>query len=344
MSTSRSKKIRIFASIAVLAAAIALVLWFKGDDWFGEKPARTKPAREYQDEPPRPATPENATNAAAVNATEPEPDTDEYEPGDLVTPQFVLDLAQYAASNYHPAGTRHNAEDAGMTTLSFKKLNMRYGIGMTGLDVGARDVDRARNKVFGLILNPIVLRTIYTLYKDEFVDALIREGFSQTRLFRTSSGDLAEREMKPSHVREMLAIYADMARDVGLVFRSFAANPGLVDVMADYFEAKGRVHAAYGEFAALEARGKTGEAMTRVSEEIRTAILAREAYKSEILKKSTPSEESFGLSNGEVMDIASWIYRRVSEDSERMSSIGALASLFMEFSNVLEQAAKSKFE
>lgn len=348
MSMSRNKKITIAIAL-ILAAGLAILLWIKGGDWFGEdQSAVQKPTREYQDDLPQPAPPQaqnatNATSAAAENATRPQSSAAEYQPGDLVTPQFILDLARYAVANYHPAHTRHNASDTGLTTLNFKKLNMRYGVDMTGLDVGTRDVEAGRNKIFGLIMNPIVLRTIYTLYYDDFVDALIREGLSQTRMFRADGG-LAERSMEPAHVREMLALYAKMSRDVGLVYRSFAANPDLISLMADYFEARDRVHAAYGEFAALEAQGKAGEAMNRVSDEIRNAILEREALKSDILKKSTPTEKSFALSNGEVMDISSWIYRRVSEDPDRMSSIGALASLFLEFSDILEQAAKAPLQ
>ena len=349
MSMSRKKKIFI-ASAIVLAAGLAVLLWFKWGDWFGEKQAEPpKQTREYQEDLPEPAPlpaseATNATNATApVNATSTEPVEREYEPGDLVTPQFILDLARYAVSNYHPAGTRHNADGIGVTTLSFKKLNMRYGVDMTGLDVETRDVEQGRRKIFDLILNPIVLRTIYTLYYDDFVDALIREGLSQSRMFRTESG-FVERPMQPVQVREMLAVYSNLSRDVGLVFRSYASNPGLTDLIADYLAAKARVHDAYGEFAALEAQGRSGEALSRVSDEIRNSILEREALKNKILEKATPTEKTFSLSDGEVLDVVSWIYRRVAEDPDKMTSMGALASIFLEFSAVLEQTSKSELQ
>lgn len=347
MSMSRNKKIAVIA-LLVLAAGAALLLWVKRGDWFGagrETVSEQAQERDYQRELPEfaPLPAQNATNAtsaAPANATIQEKE-DGFKPGDLVTPRFILDLARYAVSNYHPAGTRHNDRKSGIATLSFKKLNMRYGVNLTGLDVDARDVDKARSTVFELILNPVVLNAIYKFYADDFVDALIQEGRTQTRSFRTKGGGFEERPMEPGQVREMLALYAKMAGDTAMVFRSFSSNPGLVQTMADYFASVARVHAAYEEFAALEAQGRTGEALSRVSVEIRDAIMAREALKSEILKKTTPSERSFGLSDGEVMDIASWIYRRVSNDAGRLSSIGSIATIFLDFSGELEDAAKS---
>jgi len=345
---SKKQKI-IIAGAVVLAVGLALLLKFKGGEWFGTgEPTVSEqaPRREYQQDLPGPSAmadpgQENATSAEA-DQTVPEQADEGYTPGDLVTPQFVLDLARYAASNYHPAGTRHNAEDQGVLTLSFKKLNMRYGVTMTGLDVDTRDVESARDTIFGLILNPIVLRTIYNLYQDDFIAALAQETQSQTRLFRTASGDYAVRPMQPVHTAEMFELLAHMTRDVGLVFRSFAANPGLVGVMAEYQDARQRVHAAYGEFASLEAQGKSGEALNRVSDEIRDAIITREGLRSAVLAKIVPQEEDFALSDGDVMDIAAWIHRRVSPDIERMPSMGALASLFLEFSEALQQNATSR--
>lgn len=345
---SKKQKI-IIAATVVLAVGLALLLKFKGGDWFGAKEptiTQTAPGREYQEELPKtaPLSAENQENATLAEGKEsPEPRTGQgYAPGDVVTPQFVLDLARYAASNYHPAHTRHNAEDAGLNTLSFKKLNMRYGVTMNGLDVDVRNVEQARDTVFGLILNPIVLRTIYNVYKDDFLAALVQEAGSQTRLFRTATGDFEVRPMEPAHIREMLELQSAMSRDVGLVFRSFAANPGLMGVLSEYFDAVDRVNAAYGEFATLEAQGKAGEALTRVSDEIRDAIISREGLRSAILSKTVPEEAGFGLSDGDVMDIASWIYRRVSPDADRMAAMGALASLFLEFAQELRQNATSQ--
>lgn len=345
---SKKQKI-IIAAAVILAVGLVLLLKFKGNEWFGTKePAitDTAPRREYQEDLPRTTSlPADAQENATIAEDQTPPETGEeqgYTPGDVVTPQFVLDLARYAASNYHPAHTRHNAEDTGLNTLSFKKLNMRYGVTMTGLDVDVRNVEQARDTVFGLILNPIVLRTIYNVYKNEFMAALVQEAGSQTRLFKIASGDFEVRTMEPAHIQEMLNLQSAMSRDVGLVFRSFAANPGLMGVMGEYFGAVDRVHAAYGEFASLEAQGKTGEALTRVSDEIREAIISREGLRSAILNKAVPEEAGFRLSDGDVMDIASWIYRRVSPDAERMASMGALASLFLEFAEELQQNATSQ--
>jgi hypothetical protein len=326
--------------VLVLAAGLAAYFFLLRDDESTPAPAGNATVdtrdREYETELPGPMNATGNATAAepAANATMRAAEGAK----DIVTPGFIEDLAEYAAANYHPAGTRNNAGSRGMSTLSFKKVNMRYGVDMTGLEVGTRNVDAAREKIFSLVLNPIILRTLYNFFADDFINALVEAGLSRTREFRTAEG-FEERRLNRAQVREMLLIYSRMAQDVGLVFRSFAANPGLAEVMGEYMQAKARVHASYGEFAALEAQGRSGEALDRVSEEIRTAIIRRENLKQEILHKATPRGPDFSLSQGEVLDIVGWIHRRVFADPERHRSMGAMASLFQELSGDLEKTA-----
>ncbi|GAB6177471.1 hypothetical protein JCM16814_23620 [Desulfobaculum senezii] len=273
---------------------------------------------------PQPAAPAQETNASQVrgNATPSEQRTDA-----VVTPDFIRDLARLCATNYHPPRTRHNPSGSGLTTLTFKKLNMHYGIELTGLRTGSRDVLEGRTAVLRHLMSPIVLRTVYALFGDAFVAALAEEGMHQTREFKAPEGGYAFRALTAKEAENMLDVYAAMVREVGSTFRAFAKRRDLVDVMERYSRAARRVTDAYGAYADLEAQDAPAKQLDRISAEIKKALVERDSMRATILSMASPKKTRKLLSEGDVMDIATWISRRLTTDKEYINAIGAIASL-----------------
>jgi hypothetical protein len=255
---------------------------------------------------PQPAAPAQEANASQIrgNATPSEQRTDA-----VVTPDFIRDLARLCATNYHPPRTRHNPSGSGLTTLTFKKLNMHYGIELTGLRTGSRDVLEGRTAVLRHLMSPIVLRTVYALFGDAFVAALAEEGMHQTREFKAPEGGYAFRALTAKEAENMLDVYAAMVREVGSTFRAR------------------RVTDAYGAYADLEAQDAPAKQLDRISAEIKKALVERDSMRATILSMASPKKTRKLLSEGDVMDIATWISRRLTTDKEYINAIGAIASL-----------------
>lgn len=272
------------------------------------------------------------TNASVVrgNATEKEQRTDP-----VVSQDFVRDLARLCATNYHPAGTRHNTGQTGITTLTFKKLNMHYGVNLTGLTTGTRDVLEARSAIFNHLLSPIVLRMVYDIYSDEFVSVLAEEALAQTREYSQPDGGYAFSAISQKDARELLALYGDLVQEVGSCFQAFAKRSDLVEIMARYTHAARRVTDSYGAYADLEAQDAPQYKLDRVSAEIKKALTERDKMRAAIIAMTSPIKNRKLLSEGDIMDIATWISRRIAGNQDNLNAIGAIASLSFELADAL---------
>ncbi len=275
-----------------------------------------------------PAAPQaEATPSVSMRAAEPQTDR-------VMTPDFIADLAEYLAAGYHPAGTVDNPSQAPMSTVTFKKLNMRYGVDLYGLDVAGMDPAVGRKQALDHLMSPIVLRLAYGLYGERLVQALTDAGLRQTRAFNGG-----ERALSQAEVGRMLALYAALTRDVGRTFEIFASRRELVTLMNRYFQAVRGVNQAYADYADREAAGAPDKELDAISVDIKKAITYRESLRRELLRGAMPAKGSH-LTEGDVLDIASWVSRRLTADPDAINAVGALAIISRELAQALDQAAK----
>ncbi len=260
---------------------------------------------------------------------------------DVVQADFVTDLARYAASHYHPAATRDNDAKRALSTLTFKSLNMRYGTELTGLKHEGQDLEAAREEIFTALMHPIILRVVFDLYADEFTAALAREAHALKRDFATASG-YQSRPLSDAQAAELLRMTAGQARDMGAVFESFARRPELADGVVRYFRAANEVNAAYAAYADAEASGAAASALDAAAETIKQSIKERERLKEAVL--AGLRTKGNGLSDGHILDIATWIARRLQGHDGRIHSIGAIASLSRELADKLDASARQGLE
>ena len=279
---------------------------------------------------PVPGSDEEAeSDSASVTMRVATPATDR-----VMTPAFIKDLASFLATAYHPAATRHNAGNRGMTTMTFKRVNMRYGVDLTGLDVDRKDTAKGRGEALSHLMSPIVMRLAFDLFSDSFVEELAAQAASQSREF-SNGGSFATRKLRDGHVREMLKLYAAQVRDAGKMFQAYASRPDLVAAMRRYFEAAEAVNAAYGKYADREAVGAPQKELDAISVEIQNTIKTRDAMRAGLVKGAAPAPGS-QLTKADALDIAAWIYRRLKRDPEAINAIGAIASLSKELADKLD--------
>lgn len=342
---TRSQKM-VLAVLLVAVAVAGLVAFYllRGP---GEVPAPAEaPAaaeRTYQSELPAPAPLGNATAEAPGNATAAAPAEPAAPVEDAVVKLgFVADLAQTLADAYHPVGTRHNPGKKPLVATSFRKLNMRYGTEFIGLAHESPDPDQVRPALFGYLMNPIVLRAVSDLYDGPFTEALYEAGRSSEREFGSDAKGFETRLLGPEQVAEMLRLYAGQARDLGACFRVFAERRDLTTAVARLVEAAQRVNDAYATYKEMEAGRAARQALDAQGEEIKRSIAERERLRQGLLAGVMPqgsAAKSFSLTEGDVLDVAGWVYRRLRANPDRINAVGALAQLLPELAARLEQVA-----
>jgi hypothetical protein len=336
--------------LAVLAAALVVVglvayslLRGPGQTAAPAGNATASGGSTYQSQLPPPAPLEgnatqeagNATAAAPAPAAPPTEDA-------VVKLGFVNDLAQSLAEAYHPAGTRQNPGAKALVVTSFRKLNMRYGTEFTGLAHEGQDPEKVRPVLFDYLMNPVVLRAVSNLYAEPFTLALAEAGRGSEREFGSEAKGFETRTLSQAQISEMLRLYAGQARDLGTCFRIFAERRDLTTAVARLVEAAQRVNNAYAAYKEMEAGKAARQAMDAQGEEIKRSIAERERLRLGLLAGVMPqgsAAKSFSLSEGDVLDVAGWVYRRVRANADRMNAIGALAQLLPELAARLEAAA-----
>lgn len=282
------------------------------------------------------ATTQTAPSPSSVtmSAAPAEPRTDR-----VLSDDFIRDLAGVLAAHYQPAGTRTNLGNRGVVTLTFKKLNMRYGTELTGLKVDSQDVVTARKQALEHLFSPIVLRLVFDIFSQPLIDELMVQGAAQQREFK-SGNTYVTRPITSAQVREMLKLYTALVADTGKTFEAFASRPDLTTALNRYFEASARVNAAYGKYSDREAVEAPQDELDDISLEIKNAIQAREQARAGLLTGIRLGPGST-LAESDVIDIAAWVHRRLASDADAMNAVGAIASLTKEFAARLGETTYS---
>ncbi len=275
---------------------------------------------------PRKKTPEESSVSMQATA----PGTDK-----VVSPAFIKDLASFLASSYQPAHSLNNTGNHGITTLSFKQLNMHYGINLTGRTVQKTDPLQGRREVLDHLMSPTVLRIVYDLFSDSFVRELALQGSKQERLFEKKATHV-RRKITTNQVREMLRIYGTQVHNIGILFQAFGKNPALIPAFDAYYAAVRRVNTAYALYADKDAQNADQQQLDELALEIKDAIQQREEKKETVLTL-LDAENNVHLGHEEELEIAQWAYRRIKQDAEATKSIATLASLAKELTLKMTQ-------
>jgi hypothetical protein len=255
----------------------------------------------------------------------------------IVRPAFMMDLALLAAAHFHPAGTRDNPSKKPISTLSFRALNMRYGVDLTGLEHQSRDVLKAREEIFDYVLQPVVMRLVYLIYAGKFVDTLTQIGSNQTRAYISGPNTYEERTLRSADTADMLQIYAADLRGAAACLDVYAGRTELEAAYSRYTAAVTRVNKAYARYMDIEAAGGNLE---RMADEIRDAVKNREALKDKLLASLRGKNAAIqSLDDADVLDIAGWAHRRLKADPGRREGLKTAAQLLSSLARRMEKTA-----
>ncbi len=273
------------------------------------------------------------------------PDMPKVNEDPVVRLAFVDDLAAFLAANYWPKGTHPSARRAGISTVSVKWANLRYGGELQGMRRGDDPVG-ARAAVLRYVLTPSMLEGLYSLYSDRFTAML-----SAAADARRVGPEGKERPLTGAEKKEMFQIYAGQARGLAAALSAYAADPsigGRVEALNAAETAVFEANRAYMESAAtyeeaqIEKRPGQDKFRARMDQDAGTyqrSIQAREKNREALVRAMQQSGAAKNVGEDTLVYVASWAHRRGVGNPEILR---AAARVLQQAGTRLAAAAKEK--
>ncbi len=253
---------------------------------------------------------------------------------DVVTTDFLTDLAAFALDHFHPARTVHNPGAHPLLNLSVKSVNMRYGIHLFGLGHEQTGLLPARREILKYILQIPTLNFLSSVYLDRFREELITRAQATTRLFVVNDRE-TERGLTETEISVFLELLAAKIRGTGQVLKGLTTDPTALELLNVHQDAVERVNAAHARFWKKEKEKLMPLKADRAAEEIKNAILTRERVREEYLKVVRSSASTEHVSDQEVFYLGQWTARRIAADQGTMETLDHLADLLFRVSDRL---------
>ena len=312
----------------------------------GEEPVQNRPAATQnatqatpgarEDQPGQPTIPGGSRvdlgggRTAEVGAVIPPIKADS-----TVTPRFVSDLAEFLVNAYYPKGTHPAATASGISTLGLKSLNLRYGGALVGLNKPVDDPAERRKFVLRYVMMPSMIRALYSLYVDAFLNHMVREA---GELERAPQGG-TPRKISPREQAEMFNIYAEHTRTLAAIFRACAADREIGRHMLAYWDAEeATLNADLAFQEAQEARelsqaggpGDPSDARAKADKAgvaYRDAVIKRENARSALISVLRGHPGVRGLGDDQMLYAVAWTQRRLQDTPNALNSIDAISGM-----------------
>lgn len=242
---------------------------------------------------------------------------------DRVTPVFVTDLARFFVARYSATGG-----EGGSLPLSPQQINQQYGVRLTGLSAGGGDARTRRAAVLRYVFHPVMLRALYDIYADRFLDAVIREAMYPAR----------GRGLSEAQTRRLCLAAGGRLTLLAGALEGVRATPDMRSLLAAVDrraqEAQSALERMQGEMLRLdEARERDGEAAARGRVEVdraatayRTALQGRDEARRAIAA-AVRRAGGQGLDDASLIYLAAWVDRRLREDERAGETVDTAVRL-----------------
>lgn len=243
---------------------------------------------------------------------------------------FVTDLAQFLVENYWPKGTHPSARSGGISTVSLKWANMRYGADLKGFPRQG-DPMQARKAILNYVLHASTVEKLYSAYAESFVTAL-----SAAASEHTVGGKGRERELTPAEKQEMFSIYATQARGLAAALKTYAGDSAMRGRVEALLQAEQAVYTAnmvYLDTMADHERAQderkkdaintTKTALDAAAKEYQSRIQARGRAQDALEKAMGASSAAKVLGDDTLVYTAAWAYRRGEAKTPALRALAA---------------------
>ncbi len=264
-----------------------------------------------------------------------------------VTPRFVTDLAEFLVNGYYPKGTHPAATGSGISIVSLKSLNLRYGGALVGLNKPVDDPVERRGFVLRYVMMPSMIRALYALYADTFISTMTAEA---NKLMRTPQNG-SPRQISPRERAEMFNIYSAHARTLSSIFKACAADREISKYMQDYWDAEEAALAADLNFqnaqeaAELARRNNSADfaaaknAADAAGSAYRDAIIKRESARSSLISVLRGHPGVRGLGDDQMLYAVAWVQRRLRDIPNALNALDAMSGVLDNMAGRMEALA-----
>ena len=252
-----------------------------------------------------------------------------------VTPRFITDLAEFLVNGYYPKGTHPAATGGGISVVSLKSLNLRYGGALVGLNKPVDDPVERRRFVLRYVMMPSMIRALYALYADTFISAMTAEA---DKVMRTPQNG-QPRQISPRERAEMFNIYAAHARTLSSIFKACAADREISKYMQAYWDAEEATLAADLNFQNAQEAGELARrndsadlavaksAADKAGSAYRDAIIKRESARSALISVLRGHPGVRGLGDDQMLYAVAWVQRRLRDIPNALSALDAMSGV-----------------
>lgn len=265
--------------------------------------------------------------------------------GSFIGITFITDLAQFLTENYWPKGTHPSARSGGISTVSLKWANMRYGADLKGFPRQG-DPMQVRTAVLNYVLQVSTVERLYSTHADRFVTAL-----NTAAAEHKVGGRGHERTLTPAEKQEMFSIYATQARGLAAALKTYAGDSAMRGRVETLLQAEQAVYTAnmvYLDTMAdheraqderkKDAIGTAKTAMDSASKEYQARIQARGRAQDALEKAMGSSAAARALGDDTLVYTAAWAYRR---GEAKIPALRALAAILDSTAARLASEAKN---
>lgn len=271
-----------------------------------------------------------------------------------ITGAFFQDLAAQLVAGYHPPRSENNPESQGQLLLHFSALNRRYGLDLIGLEHQSPSPVAGREEIFRNLLQPEVLETIWIVFVPLFEQALQDALIEARRLFPVPGAEPVERGLSDPEQQEFRRLLSASTANMAQAVQGFVDHGDAMALTGQWLQAQVTAYAAHSRYQQAEAELRMAqEAMpadqVRILAErlerdaaaqgIMQAIAARELARTKLLAVYQDGPSRPGLSEGELIYLSEWLWRRIQAHPERIEPLRLLAGKLRDLSQLLRSEA-----
>ena len=257
----------------------------------------------------------------------------------VVRISFINSLAAWMAKNYIPPS---KPTVSGSINVTLQGLNMRYGVGMTGLSWKGEDLQTARSAILRYVFTPSMLDALYRLYVDRFMKAL-----SEELSVRRHNNVLTLQQKQ-----EFYRLYATQFRGISSILQGIATIPNFVQKVDDIKLAAKRVVDTNTKYVNLvsctdkckELGNKVElqqltKKVTAASKAYQQAIIARERMIKALILSIKQHSTTRILDDSNILFLANWVYRRVKSDPGNIDAVLQASTVFLDLAKRFEMTS-----
>ncbi len=238
---------------------------------------------------------DNASQRSAGNKKSPVSNKEASREDEVITPEFLRDLARQVFEHYIPADAESKEP---RFTLTFREVNTRYGLNMYGIKAEGGTISSMRKHLFRYVFSEKVLSFLTQKYTPVFIRELVSISRSTPKIVQKEGGEEKKVVLKDSQIADMLRRFARRLETISTVLGECMQKKNK-HLVSSYIKAEKNVHEAYFAYRRKKENNKDEELGRRIKE----TITAREKARSRLAG-------AFSADGDQAVYIAKWAFRR----------------------------------